>query len=150
MGLFRSLGYLGTPLLDGVGKPQLTLRYMMIATIAVPGSFALGAQLLGARLGLLSVPVAWAVGYPIAFAVLAYLVTKTIDLPIRAYLRGTWGIVGCCAVGLGAGFGVSLALPHAGDAVRLVAIGGASLVVTAALLASWQKITPRSIRASLG
>ncbi len=150
MGLFRSLGYLGPPLLDGVGKPQLTLRYMVIATIAVPGSFALGAQLLGARLGLLSVPVAWAVGYPIAFAVLAYLVTKTIDLPVGAYLRGAWGIIGCCAAGLGAGFGVSLALPHAADAVRLVALGGTSLIVTAVLLATWQKITPRSIRASLG
>ena len=73
---FRALGFLGPPLLDGIGRPELTLRYMVIATIAVPASFCIGAKLLGRSLGFLSVAVAWALGYPIAFAVLSYLVDQ--------------------------------------------------------------------------
>jgi O-antigen/teichoic acid export membrane protein len=149
MGFFRALGFLGPPLLDGVGKPELTLRYMIIATIAVPGSFLLGAIGLGDQLWLLSVAVAWAIGYPIAFAALAYLVARTIDLDVPAYLRGTWGVIACCAIGTAVGFAMSAALPNASDIVRLVAVGGSALAVILGLLATWQKITPRSIAAAL-
>ena len=149
MGLFRALGFLGPPLLDGVGRPELTLRYMVIATIFVPGSFWLGAVVLGDRLGFLSVAVSWAVGYPIAFAALSYLVAKTIDLPLRTYASATLGIILCCAAGIAAGFTVSDALPAAGNVARMLAISGASLAVTAFLLATWQNITPRSILRAL-
>jgi O-antigen/teichoic acid export membrane protein len=149
MGLFRALGFLGPPLLDGIGKPELTLRYMIVASIAVPGSFLLGAELLGDRLWFLSVAVAWAVGYPLAFAALAFLVTRTIGLDLREYARGTWGVIACCAVGTAVGFAVSAALPHASDGVRILAVGGGALATIAVLLATWQKITPRSIAASL-
>jgi PST family polysaccharide transporter len=149
VGTLRALGFVGPPLLDGIGRPELTLRYMAVAAIAVPGSFVLGAHLLGDGLGLLSVAVAWAVGYPVAFAALSYLVTRSIDLPLGAYLRGSWGIIGCCLAGLLAGLAVSAALSTAGDAVRLVAVSGAALVVTFALVATWQRITPRSIAAAI-
>lgn len=149
MGLFRALGFIGPPLLDGVGKPELTLRYMVIATVCVPASFYAAARLLGPSIGLLSVPVAWGIGYPIAFAVLSYLVVRTIDLPVRRYASAAAGIITSCAVGTGAGFALSAAIPDAGHGLRMAAIGGASLAVTAALLAAWQKITPRSIAASL-
>jgi O-antigen/teichoic acid export membrane protein len=149
IGMLRALGFLGPPLLDGIGRPELTLRYMIVAAVAVPGSFLLAAYTLGDRMGLLSVALAWAVGYPIAFLVLSYLVAKTIALPLGPYLRGAWGIVGCCLAGLVGGLGVSVALADAGDLVRMLAIGGTSLVVTIALLATWQHITPRSIAASL-
>jgi teichuronic acid exporter len=149
MGLFRALGFLGPPLLDGIGRPELTLRYMIVATIAVPGSFLLGAELLGDRLWLLSVAVAWAVGYPLAFAALAYLVARTIDLDMRDYARGTLGVIACCAIGTAVGFAVGAALASASDAVRIVAVGGSALGTIAVLLATWQKITPRSIAAAL-
>src|SRR4051794_37078897 len=122
---------------------------MVVASIVVPGAFVLGAQLLGARLGLLSVAVAWAVGYPIAFAALAYLVARSIDLPLASYARGAWGIVGCCVAGLAAGAVVAWILPPASDVLRMIAIGGAALVVTFALVATWQRITPRTLAASL-
>jgi teichuronic acid exporter len=149
VGTLRALAFVGPPLLDGIGRPELTLRYMAIASLAVPGSFVLSANLLGARFGLLSVAIAWAAGYPIAFAALSYLVVRSIDLPIRDYLRGSWGIIGCCLAGLAAGLAVSLALPNARDATRLFTVGGAALAVTITLLATWQKITPRSIIAAL-
>jgi O-antigen/teichoic acid export membrane protein len=149
VGTLRALGFVGPPLLDGVGRPELTLRYMAIASLAVPGSFLLCANLLGARFGLLSVAIAWTAGYPIAFAALSYLVVRSIELPLRDYLRGSWGIIGCCLAGLAIGLAVSLVLPRAGDATRLFAVGGAALAVTVTLLVTWQKITPRSIIAAL-
>jgi O-antigen/teichoic acid export membrane protein len=148
VGALRALGFVGPPLLDGIGRPELTLRYMAIAAIAVPASFVLGAWLLSG-LGLLSVAIAWAIGYPIAFAALSYLVARSIDLPLGRYLRGSWGIVGCCGAGLVAGIAVSAALPHAGDLVRMLVIGGAALAVTFALIVTWQGITPRSVIAAI-
>ena len=126
-----------------------TLRYMAVAAVAVPASFLLGTSLLGDRYGMLSVAIAWAVGYPVAFAALSYLVARSIHLPLGPYLRGSWGIVGCCLAGLAAGSGVSLALRDAGDWTRMLAIGGAALAVTFALVATWQKITPRSVAAAI-
>lgn len=149
VGVLRGLGFLGPPLLDGIGRPELTLRYMVAATVLVPAMFVIGALGLGDRLGFLSVAVAWAVGYPLAFVVLAYLVVRSIDLPVRPYLRASSGIVGCCAGGALGGLAVSWALAGAGDAMRMVAIGSTSLALTVALLAVWQKITPRSIAAAL-
>jgi teichuronic acid exporter len=149
VGALRALAFVGPPLLDGVGRPELTLRYMAIAALAVPSSFLLSAHLLGPRLGLLSVAVAWAAGYPIAFAALSYLVVRSIDLPVREYLRGSWGITGCALAGLAAGLVVLLALRDAGDSARLWLAGGAAATVNVTLLVTWQKITPRSIIAAL-
>jgi PST family polysaccharide transporter/lipopolysaccharide exporter len=149
MGFFRALGLLGPPLLDGVGRPELTLRYMVVAAFAVPGSFLLGAKLLGPAMGFLSVAVAWAIGYPIAFAVLGYLVVRTINLPLREYVAGTWGIVATCAIGCGAGFAIDDVLPPVSDAFHLVAVGGCALLAIVILLITWQNITPRSIAAAM-
>jgi hypothetical protein len=152
-GLFRALGYLGPPLLDGMGYPQRTLRYMIVATFAVPASFLLAARFLGPTFAddarFLSVAVAWAIGYPLAFAALAYLVVRTIDLPVRLYLRESLPLVVCAAAGLAIGFAVDFAIGNASDVVRLIAIGGSALATIMLLLVTWQKITPRSITASL-
>jgi O-antigen/teichoic acid export membrane protein len=149
MGFFRALGLLGPPLLNGVGRPELTLRYMVVATIAVPASFVLGSQLLGDSLGFKSVAVAWGIGYPIAFAALAYLVVRTVQLPVKRYLEGCAGVLASCGLGIAAGFGARYALAGASDVVRMLGSAGVMLAVTAVLLVSWQDITPRSIARSL-
>jgi O-antigen/teichoic acid export membrane protein len=149
VGVLRGLGFLGPPLLDGIGRPELTLRYMVAATVVVPAMFVIGALCLGDTLDFLSVAVAWAVGYPLAFAVLGYLVVRSIDLPLAPYLRASSGIFGCCAGGALAGLAVSWALAGAGDVVRLLGIGLTALAVILALLVVWQRITPRSIAAAL-
>jgi len=153
MALFRALGYLGPPLLDGMGYPQRTLRYMVIATFAVPGSFVLGAKLLGhafaADAGFLSVAVAWAIGYPLAFVALSYLVVRTIDLPVGRYITQSVPIMICAGAGIAVGFTIDLAMPDAPDALRLVSISASALTTIAILLATWQKITPKFIASSL-
>ena len=86
VGFFRALGYLGPPLLDGIGRPELTLRYMIVATIAVPGSFVLGAKVLGDRTS------ASCRSRSRGRSAIrsrsrcsAYLVIHTIELPVREY-----------------------------------------------------------------
>jgi O-antigen/teichoic acid export membrane protein len=150
VGLFRALGFIGPPLLDGIGRPELTLRYMVAASIIVPGCFLLFANLLGDRIGLLSVAVGWAVGYPIAFAILIYLIVVAAKVPLGAYLRGGVGIIACGIAGLAVGLVVSLVLPSSvGPGLRMIAIGTASLGTMFVLLAYWQNLGPRAIAAAM-
>ena len=146
VGLLRAVGFFGPPLLDGVGHPERTLRYMIVAAFVLTTMYLLGANVLGGSLGSVSVAVAWAVGYPLAFVVLAYLVVRTIDLPLREYGRRTWGLVACCAAGFAIGLVVSHAVPVRAAPARLVLIGGSALVTMGVLLATWQKLTPATIR----
>jgi hypothetical protein len=44
---------------------------------------------------------------------------------------------------------VSVGLSQASDVVRMLATGGAALAVTFALIAWWQRITPRSVIAAI-
>ena len=149
VGVLRGLGFLGPPLLDGIGRPELTLRYMVSATVVVPAMFVTGALVLGDRLGFLSVAVAWAAGYPLAFVVLAYLVVRSVNLPLQPYLRASGGIFGCGIGGGLAGLAMSCALSGASDPVRMIGVGLTSLAAMAALLVVWQRITPRTIARAL-
>lgn len=149
VGLLRALGYIGPPLLDGIGRPSLTLRYMACASILVPGMFVVCANLLGDRLDFLSIAIGWAIGYPLAFAVLSYLVVKAIGLSMRDYAKASVGIIGCAAVGLALGYVASLATSSLHDGLRMAIVGGVAMLGTFGLLATWQKITPRSIAAAM-
>lgn len=154
VGVLRAVGFLGPPLLDGVGRPELTLRYMVFTAVVVPGGFVLSAWLLGPVFdeghGFLSVAIAWAVVYPLAFVLLAYLVVVTIGLDLAEFGKRTIGIIGCAAAGLVVGELVALVLPD--DVPPLAAvlgIGGAGLVTLLALLARWQGVTPGAVKKAL-
>lgn len=149
VGLLRALGYLGPPLLDGVGRPDLTLRYMVTASIIVPGGFVLSAWLLGPSMGPHSVAVGWLVFYPIAFLMLGYLVVKTISLPLGPYLRGSVGVLLCSVAGLATGAVASWLTADLGAGARLAIISAVTLATIAALLAGWQGITPGSMKRSM-
>ena len=148
VGLLRALGFLGPPLLDGVGRPELTLRYMIVAAISVTAAFWICAHVF-AGLGLISIALGWTIAYPVAFVVLAIMVVRQIQLPMRAFLNNTVGIAACSAAGFVVGLGVSMITPMFAPLLRLTIIAGASLATTALLLITWQRITPRSIRASM-
>jgi O-antigen/teichoic acid export membrane protein len=145
VGVLRAIGFLGPPLLDGLGHPERTLRYMVVAAITMPTMFILGANLLGARLGLLSVAVAWAVGYPLAFAVLAWLIVGAIKMSVSSYAKSTRGVLACCVAGYGAGEGVELAVGDLSPGLRMIVVGGTALVVILGLLAATQDVTPKGI-----
>ncbi len=149
VGLLRALGFIGPPLLDGIGHPERTLRYMVVAAVIVPGMFVLSANVLGDHINFLSVAVGWAVGYPLAFVVLSFLVVKAIDLPLAKYFRASWGIIGSAVAGFVAGLIAKLLLADASVKLRLGAVSAVSIGVFLLLLVVWQRITPRSISASM-
>ncbi len=148
-GALRALAFLGPQLLDAIGRPDLTLRYQSFAAVIVPAGFVACASLVGRSLGPVSVAIGWSVAYPVAFAVLAYLVAVSIRLPLGLYLRSCWGIVACCAAGLVAG---ALTWPFTRDmshGLRMVIEAGLATVVMGSLLAVWQDIRPSAIVRSL-
>lgn len=148
VGVLRPLGFLGPPLLDGLGHPERTLRYMIATAVLMPAAYVVGALALRDH-GPVAVAIGWSVGYPFAFAWLGYLVHRTIHLPLGAYARGALGIVVCALAGWLAGYGLGWVLPDTMPLLRALAIGGLAFAVLAAMLAGWQGITPRSIRAAM-
>lgn len=148
-GIARAVGFLGPPLLDGVGKPHLTLRYMLFTATWMPLAFVLSAAFLGDALGARAVAVAWAAGYPVAFLVLGYLVVRTIDLPLGAYARRNAGRIACSIAGLLVGELIRLATPGLAPGARLLAVGVPAAATIVGLLVLWQGVTPSSMRASM-
>jgi len=147
--VMRAVGFVAPPLLDGVGYPQRTLRYMTVAAIAMPTSYVIGAMVLGDRLGLESVAVAWAVGYPIAFTVLLYMATHTIGFTVLGYFRQVGGVAGCMLLAGLAGATIRYLLGPAPAAVRLGATTAAVLVSAGFLLAYTQGLSLRTMMRSM-
>ncbi len=147
--VLRALSFVIPPLLDGINRPLMTLRYMVIASVVLPLLFVVSALTLGRWIGYESVAVAWAVGYPIAFAALLYMGLHVLSLRARDFVRRIGGIPLCAAAPLVASYAVHLAAAdlHAGvrfTAATAVMVGGFGL-----LLGRYQGITLRSVVRSL-
>jgi O-antigen/teichoic acid export membrane protein len=153
VGVFRALSYLGPPLLGGLGRPELALRYQAVAAVVLSAMFLGFAYLFGDRLGFMSVALAWAVGYPVAFAVLCVLMFTITGLSPLEYARRIAGIPACvagaCATGLAARWAAMSAAPNLGPLGRLVLIAVVMAAALALLLAKYQGITPRSILSAM-
>jgi O-antigen/teichoic acid export membrane protein len=151
VGLLRSVGFVVPPLLDGLGYPGRTLIYQGCAALVLPALFVVGATTLGDQLGFTSVAVAWAVGYPLAFAVLMAMALYAVRLRVRDYVRAVLGIPLCVAAAVLAGVGAKLALPGASVGLRFLAIIAAELAVLLPLLTYTQGMSPRQMwRAARG
>ena len=151
VGVLRSLSFVIPPLLDGINKPMLTLRYMVIASIVLPLLFILFALVLGPWLGFLSVALAWAVGYPVAFAALLYMTTTVLQMRMSDLLRRVAGIAACAGAATLLSLAIHLALAATATpaAVRFAVAASVLLLAYFALLARYEHITPRSIARSL-
>jgi O-antigen/teichoic acid export membrane protein len=155
VGVLRSVGFVVPPLLDGLGYPGRTLMYQACAAVLLPALYVLGGTVLGPALGFTSVAVAWAVGYPLAFAVLMAMALYAVKLRLRDYLRRVLGIPLCVAVAAGAGLAAKAALSgallSAGVGGRFVAIIAVELAVLLPLLTYTQDMSPRQMwRAARG
>ncbi|HUH04488.1 MAG TPA: lipopolysaccharide biosynthesis protein [Kofleriaceae bacterium] len=145
VGVLRALSFVVPPLLDGMGRPQLTLNYTLVATAIIPATFVAGAVLLGPSLGEVSVAVAWAVGYPIAFAVLFAMALNLLELPLRTYLRRSLGIPLLAVVAMAAAATARWALLDAHPVLRLSVTTAVMATVFFVLLAYREGISPRSV-----
>jgi O-antigen/teichoic acid export membrane protein len=149
--VLRSVGFVIPPLLDGTGYPHRTFNYMLSAAIVLPLSFLLGAALLGPSMDFLSVAIAWAVGYPIAFGVLIWLAIQTLGWRPWAFVRSIAGVVGCLLGAMLIGLAVRYALIDlVPDWARLGIVAGVIVVATALLLAYTQGLSLRTARRALG
>ncbi len=143
-----ALSYIIPPLLDAMGRPGLTLTYTAVAAVVLPASFVSAAYFFSDYQEQ-SVALAWLLGYPIAFAVLFGLALTLLRLPLLGYVRQIWGVVACAAIAIGASAGTRwLAIPLP-TALRLVLSMTALLSTFFMLLAYWQGIGPKSVRAAL-
>ncbi len=146
VGVFRALSHLGPPLLDGLGRPDLSLHYHATATVVLSALFV-GATHVGE--GFFAISVAWAIGYPIAFAVLSWMVLSQLGRGVGAYLRR----VGRLVLSLVAAAGAAAVVHHlAGDlraGLRLAIAAGTVIGLGLALLALFDGFSPRAIVRSL-
>lgn len=145
----RALSFVIPPLLDGINRPTLTLRYTVIASIVLPLLFLLFGLVLGDALGFLSVALAWAVGYPVAFAALLYITVDVLELRLADLLARLRGIAACAVAACALSLGGHLLLAGVPASVRFAASATIMLVGFFALLARFEGITPRSIGRSL-
>ncbi len=147
--ILRALSFVIPPLLDGVGRPTLTLIYTSVAAFVLCTLFFIFAKFLGPQMGVKSVAIAWLIGYPIAFWVLVRMAFAILERPsYELYLRLA-GVAGCGlgATGLAAAAKwATLELPFY---LRLAAIAGVMLGSYALLLSKFQGINLRSIKKSL-
>ncbi len=158
VGVLRALSYVVPPLLDGIGRPSLTLWYMIVASVVLPTSFVLGALYIGeptigrallenpSHWDSLSVAIAWSIGYPVAFLVLFAIALSLLDLRVSVYLRRIMGIPGCAALSMAGGFAaryVVQGIPSPG--LRFAITSAVVVGIMLVSLAYLEGISPRSV-----
>ncbi len=146
VGVLRALGHLGPPLLDGIGRPGLSLRYQVVAAGVMATGFLVAAQV---GTSFTAIAAAWAIGYPLAFAVLWATVLGQLDLGVMEYLRQIQGIPVWIVLATTAAACVHGQLDDASAGVRLAVTAAIVLVVGLGFLARFEGITPRAIARSL-
>ncbi len=145
VGGLRAMSHLGPPLLDALGRPDLTLRYQGFSAIILIVFFILFAWLFGGRCGFNAVALAWAAGYPVGFCYLITLLVGILGCSLWALFEKLWPIFVCGAVSSMIGGVVRFSVLDGVPAIRLVV--GIITTVAIFLLALGQLtgITPRSI-----
>ncbi|MEO8846594.1 MAG: oligosaccharide flippase family protein [Kofleriaceae bacterium] len=85
VGGLRALGFVIPPLLAALGRTSRVLVYNAVAAVVLPAAFVIAA-----RVGsdYTAIAWAWAIGYPIAFAVLLAFALAALPLSLGGYLRG--------------------------------------------------------------
>jgi O-antigen/teichoic acid export membrane protein len=135
VGLLRSLGHIGPPLLEGLGRPDLTARYQTFAAAILSFCFFGFAYAFGDSLGYRSVALAWTVGYPVAFAILMLMVFRVSEMRARAYIHRVRKIPIAIALAGAAALAVHLALFAAWAPLRLAAVAATLVLVEYVALA---------------
>jgi O-antigen/teichoic acid export membrane protein len=142
VGAFRALSFLGPPLLDGLGRSDKSLRYQASAALVLSGAFVIAANL-GSSFD--AVAIAWAVGYPLAFIVLARLVLDQLGIGAWAFVRPFGRLALIPVVAAACGLGARLVLGDTTSLVRLGVVTAVILVVAAIGLAVFEDYSPRAI-----
>jgi len=143
VGALRTISFVLPAMLAGLAHAGDALIYHALAAIALPAAFA-GAAAIAPQHGYVAVAWAWAVVYPIVFAVLLGRSLARCHLELASYLRGLSGVLACGAGAAAAALAVHELLPPR-PLGRLLAVALVVIAVYAGMLARIEKITPRSI-----
>jgi PST family polysaccharide transporter len=149
VGVLRSLSFVLPALFDGLGRPIVPLLYTLLAAVVLPGSYVLCAWLLGPRFGMVSVAIAWAIGYPVAFAVLLGLALRELRLPFGQYLRAIVGVPACIAGASVVAYGARVLAAPLPPGGRLAVVTVVFAAILLPLLARVEGITPRAVLQSV-
>jgi O-antigen/teichoic acid export membrane protein len=122
-----------SPLTIAIGKPHISLRCVIVAAICVPTG-----MLIGSQWGMSGVAVAWAVSYPVAFLVAAWLVGGALGTPMSTILLSLAAPIGASLIMVAAVLLVqgtlAQALPSVLSLCLEIVIGAAVYVVTLRIL----------------
>jgi O-antigen/teichoic acid export membrane protein len=149
VGLLRAMSLAIPPLLDGVGRPGLNLRFSCIAGVIMPSLFAASAALFGDRAGYMAVAWAWVVGYPFAFGLLLSMALRELELPLWSYVRNATSILTVAGCAVGASVAVRWLSLDLSASLRLAISLATMLAVFLLLLWRWVGISPSAIRGAL-
>lgn len=77
---FRAMGNLFSPMLLGIGRPEINFYYVAFAAIIMPVSF-----LIGVKYGVVGICLAWVLGYTIVFFFTLIISLRIINLTLSDY-----------------------------------------------------------------
>ena len=77
----RLIGTLASPTVMAIGRPEVSLRYVLWAAICVPAGILVGVQW-----GVIGVAAAWAICYPVAFLGGSWHISHALGCPLRMVL----------------------------------------------------------------
>ncbi len=108
VGALRAMSFVLPPMLAGLGHARDGLIYNAVAAVLMPLAFVTAAQLGDSYL---AVAWAWAIAYPIAFALVLGFALARAGVTLAGYLRGIARVVGCASGALAAAIGARMILP---------------------------------------
>lgn len=147
--LLRALSFVIPPFLDGVGRPTLTLIYTAVASVVLSACFLGFAHVLGDRLGIVSVALAWLVGYPVAFFVLVTMAFAILEMPAYKFYQRLSGIMASGLVASVLAGGAKWATLELPTVLRFIITATVMMGSFGILLARFQGISVRTVARSL-
>lgn len=82
----RMISNLLPPVLQGLGRPEISVTNLGIALLLMPAAFALGTLW-----GLIGVALAWLICFPVVFLVMLHRTGKVLGIRLSAFLTAMWG-----------------------------------------------------------
>jgi O-antigen/teichoic acid export membrane protein len=146
--ILRALSYVIPPLLDGVGRPTLTLIYTSVAAVVLCSLFLVFAKFVGPDMGIASVGLAWLIGYPIAFMVLIRMAFAILEMPSYKLYGRLAGITACGLGATGLAAATKWAAQDLPTPVRAGCIALVMLTSYSLFLSRFQNISLRTVRKS--
>jgi hypothetical protein len=116
------------------------LRYQITASCVLPSLFVASSWVGDSAF---AVAVAWAIGYPIAFCVLWWMVLGVLEVRLLAFLRRVGGVIVWVAIATGCGYAAHRLAADLAPTPRLTIVIVVVVGVASVLLARFEQLSIR-------